>query len=449
MHQPPDDQPAMIDTAPGSRENLRAIKRWYLVFVMFFIAVTAQIDRQIMAMLAPQMKVDLHLSDEQIGVLLGFGFSLTYAFFAIFMAYLGDRFSRKKVLAGGLMLWSLLTALCAMAGSFPAMLAARLGVGIGESVLTPTTQPMVSSAFPTEKRAMPISMVVAGSPVGLVVAPILVGIIVHVMQGRTLSFGAILPVVHGWQLAFIACGLLGLVALILLLPLREPRNRLGGRELAATVPEAVGYFLRHKRYFGGIFISMPILAISDYALIAWMPSYLARTFHLDARAIGLLSGSSFIPAAVVAPFIAAALGRYAARSPHHRIYFRIMLGLMPITGLLIALPMLMPTPLSATIAFAFPVSATMVVIAFSMINIQQVVAPRYRSQASAVAQASFMLIGSGFGPTVAGVVATRIVGEGSLGLALLVCLAAFVPLSAIVCFLALKDPRANPIDPDH
>jgi hypothetical protein len=110
--------------------------------------------------------------------------------------------------------------------------------------------------------------------------------------------------------------------------------------------------------------------------------------------------------------------------------------------------MLMPTPLTASIAFAFPVAATMVVIAFAMINIQQVVAPRYRSHAAAVGQAAFQLLGSGFGPTVAGIFATRVVGEDSLGLALLLCLAIFVPLSALICYLALKDPSPGPIDPD-
>ena len=67
---------------------------------------------------------------------------------------------------------------------------------------------------------------------------------------------------------------------------------------------------------------------------------------------------------------------------------------------------------------------------------------------AAVGQAAFQLLGSGFGPTVAGIFATRVVGEDSLGLALLLCLAIFVPLSALICYLALKDPSPGPIDPD-
>ena len=241
------------EAAAGSREGQSAWKRWYLVFVMFFIAVSGQVDRQVMAMVAPQMKADLHFTDEQIGILLGFGFSVTYAVCAIFMAYLGDRFSRKNVLMIGLIVWSSLTGLCAFAANFALMLAARLGVGVGESVLTPTAYPMVSSAFPAEKRSLPIALVVAGSPVGLIVAPILVGSIVHATHGQRFALGTWFPSIHGWQLAFIVCGGLGLVALGLLLLLRQPKASADRRAAAATVPEAIGYFLRHKRYFGGLF----------------------------------------------------------------------------------------------------------------------------------------------------------------------------------------------------
>jgi MFS family permease len=174
-----------------------------------------------------------------------------------------------------------------------------------------------------------------------------------------------------------------------------------------------------------------------------MPSYLERTFSLDLQHIGVLQSVGFIPAAVIAPFVAAAIGRFSERSSMPTMPFRIMLTFVPVVGALTAVPLLMPTGLSASIAFAFPVCATSVIISLQMINIQTTVAPRYRAQATAIGYSSFLLLGSGLGPTVAGLLTTRVFGEHALGLAVLTCLAVFVPLSALMGYLALRDTRGD------
>jgi MFS family permease len=302
---------------------------------------------------------------------------------------------------------------------------------------------MVSSAFPPESRSLPVSLASAGSPFGLIVAPILVGTIVHEVGDRTLTLTSWLPGLQGWQLAFLVCAAFGLIAVGFLVMAREPDEPGITKELALTIPEALRYFVSHKRYFGGLFLCFPLLSTGNYALIAWMPSYLERTFSLDLQHIGVLQSIGFVPAAVVAPLIAAAVGRYSERSGKSTMPFRIMLAFVPVVGALPVLPLLMPTGLSASIAFAFPVCATSIIISLQMINIQTIVAPRYRAQATAIGFSSFLLLGSGLGPTVAGVLTTRVYGEHALGLAVLTCLAVFVPLSALVGYLALRDTRVH------
>lgn len=404
---------------------------------MFVIALTAQIDRQIMALVASRLKAHLHLGDDQIGVLLGFGFSLTYALCSVFMAYLGDRYSRKKVLAIGLVVWSMLTGACAFASSFISLLIARLGVGVGESVLTPTAYPMVSSAFPPERRSLPIALIVAASPAGLIVAPLLIGFILHAADNGAMVAG-IIGTLAGFQIAFLVCAGLGLTALVLLLLIRQPSTEQAQGDNAATVSEALGYFLRRPRYFAAIFFAMPILAIPNYALVMWMPMYFERAFGLDVKVIAVLNSFGFVPAALIAPFLAAGLGRFSAKSENSRMFLRIMFCMIPAVGISVALPMLMPSALSASIAFAFPMVATQVVITFSMINVQHIVPLRYRSHASAIAFALFVLIGSGFGPTIAGIFAARVVEEGRLDQSLLLCVALFVPAAALICWNAVR-----------
>jgi MFS family permease len=429
------------DHSRSSAEPLSSFRRWYLVFTVLFIGMSAQVDRHVMPMLATRMKASFLFSDEQMGALLGFGFSATFAACAIFMGYLGDRFSRKWVLVVSVCVFSLLTGFCAFAKTFAIMLAARLGVGAAESALPPTGFPMIASAFPPENRALPISLASAGAPFGLIVAPILVGTIVHEVGDRTLTLTSWLPGLQGWQLAFLVCAALGFIAFGFLVMAREPGEPAITEEPALTIPEALRYFVSHKRYFGGLFLCLPFLSTGNYALIAWMPSYLERTFSLDLQHIGVFQSIGFVPAAVVAPLIAAAIGRFSARSGEPTMPFRIMLAFVPVVGALTAVPLLMPTGLSASIAFAFPVCATSIIISFQMINVQTMVAPRYRAQATAIAFSTFLLLGSGLGPTIAGVLTTRVFGEHALGLAVLTCLVVFVPLSALMGYLALRDAR--------
>src|SRR5690606_24273903 len=153
------------------RQWLSPAKAWFIVFATFVAFVAGQMDRYVMSMLVTDMKRDLLFTDEQIGILLGFAFSLTYALSAIVGGSIGDRMSRRKVLMVGVAFWSFLTAICGLAKSFPAMFAARLGVGVGESVLAPCALPLVASAFPPERRSFPIAFAFQGSAVGHIITP--------------------------------------------------------------------------------------------------------------------------------------------------------------------------------------------------------------------------------------------------------------------------------------
>ncbi len=120
---------------------------------------------------------------------------------------------------------------------------------------------------------------------------------------------------------------------------REPSEPTMEEEPTITIPEAMRYFVSQKRYFGGLFLCLPFLSTGNYALIAWMPSYLERKFSLDLQHIGVFQSIGFIPAAMVAPLIAAALGRFCERTGEPTMPFRIMLIFVPVVGALIALPL--------------------------------------------------------------------------------------------------------------
>lgn len=438
MQRPDLDAPKGPGIAPA--------RAWFLVFVMFLMFVGAQIDRQIMAMVAQQMKHDLQLSDEQLGLLMGLAFSLTYAVSAIFTGDLADRMSRKKLLRYGLVIWSLLTCVCGVARNFPLLFLARLGVGFGESVLSPTALPLVAAAFPEGKRSFPVAFTVAGSAVGLIVTPIFIGFILDATAGRSFGPFPVIGSFHGWQLAFLVAGAFGFLTLLLLPFVQEP-SRYPSSERRSGLAASLGHFGDYGKFYAAALLTVPVAVASNYALISWMPAYMARTFDLSPTQVGLYNGIAFIPAAVVSPLIAGFLGRKADASRSARQHFVIMLWLLPMLGALVALPLFAPTPELCAAAFTVAMTWTNVVMLFGFIIVQQVVPNAYRSLGTAVVFSGNVLIGAGLGPVVVGALATRVFGEEALGSALLVCIGGSLPLAVLFAALGAITRRLPPGSP--
>ena len=112
-------------------------RAWYAVAVLSLAAVMSYIDRSILGMFVEPIKQDLAISDVQISLLQGLSFAVCYSLAGIPLARLADRHNRIRLIAGGILVWSLMTAACGMATSFPEQFMARMGVGIGEAVLIP------------------------------------------------------------------------------------------------------------------------------------------------------------------------------------------------------------------------------------------------------------------------------------------------------------------------
>ena len=110
---------------------------WYTVFVQMLCYTLAYADRQILAFLVGPLKPDLHISDTQVGLLQGLAFALIYTLLGLPMGMLADRFSRRNIVALGVIVWSLMTALASVARSFWSLAATRMGVGVGEATLRP------------------------------------------------------------------------------------------------------------------------------------------------------------------------------------------------------------------------------------------------------------------------------------------------------------------------
>ena len=222
----------------------------YVVGVLTLVYVFNFIDRNILSILAQDIKADLGLSDSQLGFLYGTVFAVFYAVFGIPLGRLADVWVRKSLIAIGLAFWSAMTALSGTARSFVSLSAYRIGVGVGESSATPAAFSMLGDWFHPRLRATVLSLYSSGVYLGAGIGIFLGGWIVDTWNGLYPSdppFGLM-----GWHVAFFAVGLPGLAMAVWVWTLREPlRGQSEGlpeaephphpfhefaRELAAVIP---------------------------------------------------------------------------------------------------------------------------------------------------------------------------------------------------------------------
>ena len=196
----------------------------YVTAVLVVVYIFNFIDRQIVTILAEEIKADIGITDAQIGFLYGTAFAVFYALFGLPLGKLADTWTRKNLIAIGLGFWSLMTALSGTARSFAALATYRVGVGIGEASATPAAFSMLSDYFPPRLRATVLAIYSSGIYIGAGIGIFLGGWIVDGWNSAYPDPGLAPFGLKGWQAAYLAVGLPGLLLAVWVFTLREPRR---------------------------------------------------------------------------------------------------------------------------------------------------------------------------------------------------------------------------------
>jgi MFS family permease len=234
---------------------------WYALGVMVIVYILNFVDRQILSILAEDIKTDLNLDDAQLGFLYGTAFAIFYTIFGIPLGRLADSWYRGRLMAIGLALWSSMTALSGFASSFGQLAIARVGVGIGEASASPAAFSMLADYFAKEKRALVMSIYSAGLYIGMGLSLPIGGWISH-SWNEAFPNGSGPLGLSGWQATFLAVGLPGLLVALWVLSLREPlRGAADGRSSPIAKPNAWREF---GRELGAILPPFTILSVSRF-----------------------------------------------------------------------------------------------------------------------------------------------------------------------------------------
>jgi len=199
----------MVTSEPTRAPPVGGAYARYVLGLLVVIYAINFIDRQIISILAEDIKHDLHLTDEQLGFLYGTAFAVFYALFGIPLGRLADNWVRVRLLSVGLAVWSAMTVLSGLSTGFVQLSAARVGVGIGEASASPAAYSMLSDWFPRERRATALAVYSSGLYLGGGVS-LLIGAVVVRMWNAHWPNGGPLGLV-GWQGAFLAVGLPGIL----------------------------------------------------------------------------------------------------------------------------------------------------------------------------------------------------------------------------------------------
>jgi MFS family permease len=357
----------------------------YVLIVLFAINLMNFFDRQLIGGVGEGIRREWALSDTALG-LLGTVFTLLYAVVGLPLGRLSDKTERRRILAWGVFAWSLLTAASGIARNFSQLIAARLGVGVGEATCSPASTSLLGDLFPGTTRARATAIWMLGLPLGL---------------GLANGAGGWILQTWGWRRAFYVAAVPGLLCAIAALGMREPRR-------GTVETHAVGDRCRPGSPYA-LVLSIPTMwwviasgalhNFNMYALGSFVAPFLVRFHRMSFLNAGWLSASVYAFSGVIGLVVG---GGLADRLYRRRVDGRLVvgtlaiamcapfmfLGLMRPRGDILGFALLMGTGCGVMYAYYSTVYST----------IHDVVEPSLRGTAMAMYFCAMYLLGASLGP---------------------------------------------------
>jgi len=421
---------------PIDRESLKPSRQQArsAFTVLLIINILNYADRFVLSAILPKIKVDLGLSDTQLG-LLSSAFLLVYALTTLPLGVWADRSTRKNIVALCVGVWSIATTLAGFTTNFVQLFLTRTVLGIGEAGYAPATLSLLGDYFSKERRGRVLSFYSIGNLIGTAL-----GLVV----------GGLVADAFGWHWAFFIVGLPGLIAAFLIWRAVEPARGVYENEEGEDVSATHGGLgkdfwgaVRHLFRIPTYWVLLGAFIFSFFTIggaSAWIPTYFTKAFNLTLSQSSSISGGVLAGGSLVGTLAGGWLADYLQRRrPEGRmivVTLSFLLG-APLTWLALSLHTLLP------FITVFSLAIICLTLSLGPLNaiIQDVIIPEIRATAYGLTLLLAHLLGDAASPTIIGALSDRfrVLGYAQpLGLALLVTAPVCLALAGVVCLVGLR-----------
>jgi MFS family permease len=389
------------------------------------------IDRQVLGILVPAIKTELHFTDTQLGWLGGPAFAIFYTALGVPIAWLADHWSRTWIMTIALAVWSAFTAVCGYAQNFAQLFGARLGVGVGEAGGVAPAYSLISDYFPPRERARALAVYSFGIPIGSAA-----GILV----------GGLLAARLDWRIAFLVVGVAGfLIAPIFRLFVREPERGRFDRQAAPAAGASIlgaAKVLMAKPSYWLLSFGAASSSIMGYGIFFWMPSFLVRSFGFNVEQVSIYYGAILLIGGVIGVWLGGALADHMGTK-------RSRYALIPAAAFVLTLPCYVAGLLSNDAALAFvlflpPTALGLMWLGPVIAAVQHLAPAHMRTVASALFLFINNLIGLGGGSLIIGALSDTLAarfGEEALRYSILAGTGFYLLAALLMAFAARTLPR--------
>ena len=287
---------------------------WYALALLMVVYVLNFLDRTIIYILFPLIKKEMEFSDTQLAVLGTTSFVIFYTVLGIPFGRMADRGSRTKIIAAGVIVWSLFSGLTAYANGFWTLFFCRVMVGVGEATLGPAAISLLSDYFPPVKRATVTSIYSMGIAIGAGLGALL---------GGSLSQ-------FGWRTAFLVVGFPGVLMGLLVYLLNEPVRQTAAVTDSNYTSTDWRRLLTNKSFIA-LCIGYALLGLATNNLSIWGATFYSRLHKFDLPTIGFWGGVLTLVAGIPATLFGGAIAdRFRRRRPGGRMIYGSLLSFVSV-----------------------------------------------------------------------------------------------------------------------
>ena len=394
-------------------------KAHWILIVCSLLYMINYVDRTVLTIVVQPMKIELGLSDSDIGLLLT-AFTLSIAIFSFPVSYLVDRWSRKKSIAVMAFIWSIFTYVTGLAKNFVGILIPRMLVGVGEAGFSAGGTAMITAAYKPQKHGAVLGIFNIAISIGSALGTII---------------GGILSVKMGWRFPFFIFAIPGILLGICALFLKDYKTV----QLGSSGSNGAGFFssiaaLLRVPTLRWFFVGYGLMLIMSQAQMAWTPALIMREFNVKEDVAGSIAG-----AGVVLAVIGAILGGWFTDFWHKRNGKSRML--LPAITALISAVLLAAAALILGINW---VAAAIIASFFGLIYFvgmpalgavsQEVVHPSHKGLSWGLTVFCMYFLGGAWSPWVTGSISDAL-GGGARGLQIAIAISCIGGLAAAFCFL--------------